>query len=60
MKTNKFNVSGEIELSGKRRKFSREVDAATENAASNKLFALFGSNNRVKRNKIKILNIKKM
>ena len=60
MKLNKFSISGEMILGGKLRKFSKEVEAATENAASNKLFALFGSNNRIKRNKIKISSIKKM
>lgn len=54
----KFNVSGTINI-GEIRSFSREVEAPTENAAKQKTYALFGSNNGISRNKIKIQKIEK-
>jgi ribosomal protein L20A (L18A) len=55
----RFMVSGTIKLD-KERIFEKEVAAATENAAKEKVYALFGSNNRLKREKIKITSVKKV
>ena len=55
----KFTVSGEITLGKETRKFSKEVEAPSENAAKEKALCLFGSNNGTKRNRIKIEKIEK-
>lgn len=55
-----FTVSGKIILGKEERTFTKMVEAATENAAKEKTYALFGSQNGVKRNRIKIENIKKI
>lgn len=52
-----FNVSGKIELNGGERKFTKKVEAKSELDAKNKTYALFGSQNGVKRNKIQIEKI---
>ena len=49
----KWNIHGMIKLGRGERKFSKTVDAETENAAKEKAYALFGSLNGVKRSKIK-------
>ncbi len=56
----KFNVSGKITLGTEVRAFSKEVEAETENAAKHRAYALFGSANGVKRNKIKIEKVEKV
>ncbi len=55
----KFSITGEIDLNGKR-KFSKEVDAKTENAAKEKIYALFGSHNNLKRTKVTISSVNKV
>ena len=55
----KFAISGELNLPEGKRTFSKEVEAPSESAARNKLYALFGSHNRLTRNKIKIASIAK-
>ncbi len=55
-----FNVSGKIMLGREERTFSKQVEAESENAAKHKAFALFGSVNGVKRNKIKIEKVEKV
>jgi len=52
----KFSISGIIDI-GEKRKFTREVDAPSENAAKQKIYALFGSQNGLVRSKIKIEKI---
>ena len=47
-------------LGTEERAFKKVVDAASENAAKEKAYALFGSHNRVKRNKIKIEKVEKV
>ena len=54
-----FNVSGKISLGKEERPFTKKVEAASENAAREKTYALFGSQNGVKRSKIKIEKISK-
>lgn len=54
-----FTVSGKIVLGQEERVFSKKVDAPSENAAKHKTYALFGSVNGVKRNKIKIDKVEK-
>ena len=49
----KFSITGTIDI-GKVRKFTKEVEAPTENAARQKVYSLFGSQNGVIRSKIKI------
>jgi ribosomal protein L20A (L18A) len=55
-----FNVSGKITLGKEERPFSKQVEAESENAAKHKAFALFGSVNGVKRNKVKIEKVEKV
>lgn len=54
-----WNVYGTIKLGKGQRKFSKSVEAATENAARDKAYALFGSNNKVRRSNIAIAKIEK-
>ncbi len=52
-----FKISGTIRIGKNKRKFEKEIEAASEAHARNKLYALFGSTNRVKRNQIKIESV---
>lgn len=52
-KMKKFTVSGFINI-GEMRKFTKEIEAPTENAAKEKIYALFGSQNGIKRGSVKI------
>ncbi len=54
-----FNVSGKISLGNTERTFSKQVDAESEGDAKHKVFALFGSTNGVRRNKVKIEKVEK-
>ena len=54
-----FTVNGTIMLGTEQRTFSKKVEAASENAAKQKVYALFGSVNGVKRNRIKIEKVEK-
>ncbi|MCX6798986.1 MAG: 50S ribosomal protein L18Ae [Candidatus Diapherotrites archaeon] len=53
-----FLVEGEIEARGVKKKFSKKIKAQTPAFAAEKAMCLFGSKNRVKRNKILIREIK--
>ena len=55
-----FTVSGKIMLGSEERTFSRRVEAESEGMAKHKAYALFGSANGVKRNKIKIDKVEKV
>lgn len=55
----KFSVYGEITLGKGTRKFRKEVEAETENTAKEHVYALFGSMNGIKRNKIKIEKVER-
>lgn len=55
----KFTISGKIRL-GEERKFTKELEAINENDAREKVYALFGSNNRLKRTNIIIENVTKV
>ena len=50
----KFSVSGLITLKGGEKKFNKQIEAESNAAAVEKTYALFGSNNRVKRTMVKI------
>lgn len=54
-----FTVNGTIVLGSEQRSFSKSVDAASEKAARDKVYALFGSVNGVKRNSIRIEKVEK-
>lgn len=54
----KFTVNGKIKIDGGR-PFSKEVEAKSEKDAKEKVYALFGSQNRLKRTKVKIEEVKK-
>jgi len=54
-----FSVYGKIRLGTEERTFKKTVEAASENAAKEKTYALFGSQNGVKRNKIIIDKVEK-
>ncbi|MFN7991079.1 MAG: 50S ribosomal protein L18Ae [Candidatus Micrarchaeia archaeon] len=54
-----FTVSGKIVLGREERPFSKKVEAQSENAAKQKTYALFGSVNGVKRNKVSIDKVEK-
>jgi len=55
----KWDVSGKIRLGRGERKFTKHVEADTENAAREKAFALFGSYNGVKRSNMEIERVEK-
>lgn len=54
-----FSVYGKIRIGNEDRTFRKDVEAASENAAKEKTYALFGSQNGVKRNKIIIDKVEK-
>jgi ribosomal protein L20A (L18A) len=54
-----FTINGKITLGKEKRTFSKKVEAPSENAAKHKVYAVFGSVNGVKRNRIKIEKIEK-
>ena len=54
-----FLLSGKIKIGRGERSFSKEIEAETENAARDKLYALFGSQNGVIRSKIIIEKVEK-
>ena len=56
----KFRINGEIKLGSEHRKFSKEIDAQTENHAKELIYALFGSQSGIKRVNIKIAGIEKV
>ncbi len=49
----KFTISGTINI-GEKRKFVKEIQAPTENAAKEKIYALFGSQNGLRRSHVTI------
>lgn len=55
----KWSVYGNIVLGKAERKFVKNVEAATENAAREKTYALFGSQNGTKRSKVRIERVEK-
>ena len=55
-----FTINGTIVLGKESRVFSKTVEAPSENAAKEKVYALFGSENGVKRNRIKIDKVVKV
>jgi ribosomal protein L20A (L18A) len=55
----KFTVSGKITLGMEERAFVKEVEAASENAARHKAYGLFGSQNGLPRNKVRIEKVEK-
>ena len=55
-----FSVEGEIEINGEKRKFAKKVKAKTVTFAADKTMALFGSKNKIKRNKIIIKEAKEV
>ncbi|MBS3059519.1 MAG: 50S ribosomal protein L18a [Candidatus Diapherotrites archaeon] len=56
----RFEVSGKFVQKGKEKKFSMEVSAVNENDAAEKVLALFGSRNRLKRRNIAIGELKEV
>ncbi len=56
----KFSINGKITLGKEVRTFSKELEAESEGDAKHKTYALFGSVNGVKRNKIKIEKVAKV
>lgn len=56
----KFQIEGKIRLGKDSRKFTKTIDAPSEGAAKEKVMALFGSQNRAKRNAIQIEKVEKL
>jgi ribosomal protein L20A (L18A) len=56
----KFTVKGIVALGSEKRKFEKEVEGKNESHAKHVALSLFGSNNRVKRAKIQISEVKKV
>lgn len=54
----KFTINGKINV-GKKRTFTKEVEAVNEKDARDKVYALFGSHNRLKRVNITIESVAK-
>ncbi len=55
-----FLVEGELVLKGRRQSFSKEVKAKSSAYAAEKAMALFGSKNKLKRNKILLREVKEV
>jgi large subunit ribosomal protein LX len=55
-----FTVNGTITLGKEQRSFSKTVDAPSENAARERIYAHFGSVNGVKRVMVKIEKVEKV
>ncbi|MBN2067161.1 MAG: 50S ribosomal protein L18a [Candidatus Diapherotrites archaeon] len=55
-----FLVEGEIIVNEKKQKFSKKVRAGSSSFAAEKTMALFGSKNRLRRNKILIKEVKEV
>ncbi len=56
----KFTVSGTVAIPNGSRKFTKEVEAQSENHAKEKVYSLFGSTNGVNRKKVKIETVAKV
>lgn len=56
----KFKVDGKIKVGSEQRVFTKEVEAKSENHATELIYALFGAQNGIKRVNIKISEIKKV
>lgn len=56
----KFAVSGRMVLGKEERMFKKTVEAESENDARENAYALLGSHNGVKRNKIKIEKVERV
>jgi ribosomal protein L20A (L18A) len=54
-----YKVSGKITLGREERTFTKTVEAPSENAAKHRTYAIFGSVNGVKRNRIRIEKVEK-
>jgi ribosomal protein L20A (L18A) len=54
-----FTLNGTIKLGSEQRNFSKTVEAPSEKAARERVYALFGSVNGVKRGMIKIEKVEK-
>ena len=55
-----FEIKGEIQEKGGNKLFLKKVNAKTETFATEKVICLFGSKNKIKRNKIIIQEIKEV
>lgn len=55
----KFIINGVIELRDGKRNFSNEVEAKSEHHARELVYSLFGSRNKLNRNKINIESVSK-
>ncbi|MGV8176497.1 MAG: 50S ribosomal protein L18Ae [Candidatus Bilamarchaeaceae archaeon] len=56
----KFVVSGSANLGRSSRPFTKEVEAQSEGDAKEKTYSVFGSQNGVQRQKVKIESVKKV
>lgn len=56
----KFTVSGTVDIPNGKRKFSKEVEAKSENHAKETVYSLFGSTNGINRNKIHVESVSKV
>lgn len=56
----RYLIKGTIQFPDELKSFSKEVEGKSKNHAKQHLYSLFGSNNRMRRNKIKINTITKM
>ena len=55
----KFTISGRIKLGKEKRIFTKEIEGKSENDAKEKVYALFGSYNKVKRVNVIIEKVEK-
>ena len=56
----KFRITGEMKAGAGIRKFTKEVEAKSENHAKELIYALLGSQNGLKRTNVKIAGIAKV
>ncbi|MFP3950381.1 MAG: 50S ribosomal protein L18Ae [Candidatus Micrarchaeia archaeon] len=56
----KFKITGEMKVGEEYRKFTKEVEANTENHARETVFALIGAQNGIKRTNVRISEVSKV
>lgn len=53
----KFTISGVAQIGKNKRKFKKEVEGNSKTHALDKLYALLGSSNRLKRSQIRVESV---
>ena len=56
----KFKIVGKMKVGSERRRFTKELEATSENHAKELVYSLLGSQNGIKRSNIEIAELKKV